>query len=248
MKKTILFITLIFANLFLIPSLGLAQRDFLFERIVVFGASISARYGSYKEGVLSILFGKLGSQDSPADWLAKNFSTRGEVYLNFARANSSGRIQIEGLLANPSLEFQRASLLISVDGLMKDAQDGKCEEVVDFVHQLTKYSQDRNLPLVLGNLPSINSDTVDPLLRYVGWKPVASSCRDQINKSLRMQCLPERGCFILDLDQLYRDLENDTVFYQGQKLKLSDLSFDGLHLTPLGAQFLGESIYSLFRN
>ncbi len=243
-EKRIIFLIVMFQCLIV----SAQERSEPFERIYVFGASISARYSGYWDGFNSILFGKLGQQDGPADWLAKQYSSNHQVYINVARADTPGRIEIEHELKQPSPRFLNATSYISVDGLAKDAQTGKCEESLLFINQLIEFGQRWKKPVVLGNLPDVKPDHVDPELKQLGWRPFDPQCMNRINSLLSRVCTPKSFCYLLDLKAIYSEIESETLIYEGKVVQAKDVTFDGLHLTDLGAEILGRRIEKMISN
>lgn len=149
----------------------------LFERPFIFGASISAGYGTLSDGVNAIATLKaneyisssfaakpLGSNPDPVTRLARTYHPNPQItniseIINIMEHSSIGADQFISYANDSAKEpnLAKSSVIVSVDGLYWPTIYGDDCSTTDYAIQGTRavirYAHNRGIPLLLGNVP-----------------------------------------------------------------------------------------------
>ncbi len=159
--------------------------------------------------------------------------------------------------------YERSSVLIGIDAFFIDATTGDycggTESIAPFVDKV--YNDGK--VLILGNVPLEDRSTFSYLMQLF-MLPQNESCRQTINHRLKQYCVPEKNCYLVDLEAIVHELvvTRHYTLKDGTKVYL-DVSGtnkgksrarvspqlvvrpDGVHLSARGVQLVVEDILSM---
>jgi hypothetical protein len=162
---------------------------------------------------------------SPGDRLSRRFTDAKNI-LNVARGGRPGRDHMP--LLKPSLVKDR-SIILAMDFMFWDTTLDKPAASLAALDQLLELGQSRGIPVVLGDVPEL-------LTGRQGLRP-------QINKYIHSKCVKDNGCYLLELDQLHKQVKRDQhLEIKGRKYRFPELVPDGLHLADVAGEYLADFI------
>lgn len=225
------------------------------ERPFIFGASISSGYEEMADGIRANLVNLVGlsyrSQfnPDPTTSLSKRYF-RGPFITNIAEMvntmpNSAyGHRQLHSYLKqhqnNPQklFDLKNATVLSSIDGFYWPAGDGQCQEAVQGANFIINLAKKNNQALILATVPEEDPQYVDMILRNIGWYPPEKECVEMINAFLKQNCKGEDQCYLIDIHETVRALNNEGIQFENRTVKSFDLRSDGVHLTKTGVRYI----------
>lgn len=246
------------------------QKACTFKKTIVIGASISANTAMnipmYYTGIQALALirgvfsiGYFGP--GPHHQLLSDYANQGlfaKIYRNYSVMFTNepeywGSAQIFKLIKGSERPaFDRSSLIIGVDAFYWDAIQENCGEhprsAENAIIQLVNEAREKKIKLILGNVPDEEPKSVIIDSERLGipglWYKPDVTCALSINATLERVCLPENGCYVVDLYSMAARLN------EGKKLSLKDgsawglyrLRPDGVHLSFKGSRYVAEQI------
>ena len=232
----------------------------IFEKPLIFGASISAGFGVSEDPRFTRAPEELrnhpleghfyGPRLSPETVLANDLLGAPNI-INISELNHTlplrghGDRQFFSFVNNSQNHETVASVTVfsSMDAFYWPAGDanGSCLGVVENLGRMLEFSQNRSVPIILATVPDEDPSLVNFLLTRTGaWYPPNRTCLTEINGALKSRCSPESGCYLVDLHQVVADLNNPEagVEFRGETYFYSDFRFDGVHLNDIGTEYI----------
>ncbi len=185
----------------------------VFSRPLIFGASVSAGYGT----------------PGPGDVAGRMLKPR-ENITNIAKNGAQGRY-FKNL--NPQ-SISKYTVLIGVDFMFWDSALNDPTESIMALRHLVWSANKAGVPLILGDVPMLS-----PIFQR-------EAVRVRINQEIHAQCRASRHCFVIGMEKLHRQAQNEGVAINGRIFHVRDLmAFDGLHLTALASHYIARLILGL---
>lgn len=225
----------------------------MLTRPFVFGASISAGYSGFSDGIAGMMTGGSyhGTNSDPTTLLAKSVVKNAEVtniaeIINTLPGNATGFIQIKRAMKDPDLreKIKKTTLLSSIDGFYWPMVFGWCDDAEKGARYLIDLAAKLGKPIVLGTVPKEDPNKVDPSFRAF-WSPPQPACSRRLNKYLKDNCHLEKGCYLVDMERYVAQLNSTGIMYHGKRVYYNDIRADGVHLSKLGLQWAQEELVGI---
>ena len=169
---------------------------------------------------------------SPGKLLGRRITTPGDVRV-LARGGAPGREMISRL--NSDILKDR-SIIVALDFLFWDSAIREPREPsLRALSRLIETARAARIPLILGDIPELLAG--------------AQASRVALNEAIRATCRPERSCYVIGLDQLYRTVQSQGyLLMEGERLALKEVLPDGLHLSPKASEYIAQMILDALRS
>lgn len=219
----------------------------VFKEPIMFGASVSAGYGGIPDGIAGRLSRGLyhGNNLNPIAEMQRIYhpgpSTNLSEMVGGMPDSGNGVHQLKRLLRTPAgrQKFANCSVLGGIDAFYWPSVEAPCKDTLADVDYLISLAAREKKPLILGNLPIENPAQISPILVAAGWKPPPANCVAQLNAKMKKECKSENQCYLVNINSMVKKLNSPSgVVYGRQRLFSRDVRFDGIHLTPIGRQYI----------
>lgn len=122
---------------------------------------------------------------------------------------------------------QDRSIILAVDFLFWDSTLSETGPSVKALDQLVGYAEERELPLVLGEIPEL--------------LPGRQGQRMALNEAIKTRCSRYKLCFLMPFDTLHRQILSEGFLeIKGKKYTIRELVPDGLHLSSPATEYLAD--------
>jgi|GEM_PF-5968226 len=248
--------------------LTVEQKACTFKNTVLIGASITANTAmsiplyhtavsamALRKGVFLLPpFGASPSSFLLMGYAKTGFFSSGWKNYSVMFTNSEehlGSSQIRALVEGSERQvFNSASAIIGIDAFYWDAIFDNCgtgpTSAEQSIERLIQEARAKNIKMILGNVPYEDPSQVIIDSESIGieglWYRPKAACVASINDTLQRECVPQNGCYLIDLNDMATRLNN------GEKLKLKNgavyglysLRPDGVHLSTNGSIYVAE--------
>lgn len=186
-------------------------KDALHKPLII-GASVSADYGS----------------PSPGKKLALEFTPSHQI----RTIAFSGRPGLQVLQHLKAQDLHDRTIVIGVDLFFWDSLIPLPQASLAALERLVNLSQERDIPLVLGNIPSL--------------LPALQPSRLALNRAMEAACASYKKCMILPFDSYLQQLMREgSLPFENRRYGFRELLPDGLHVGPIGSAYLGQKLGEL---
>lgn len=181
----------------------------VFQKPLILGASVSANYFT----------------DSPGRTLALRHTDSKNV-LTIARNGQPGSETLKEVNLNT---LKDRTVVIGVDLFFWDSTKPNAKESVAALQRLMSQVKQKNIPIVLGEIPTLMPNTQPSLMA--------------LNDAIRDACENYDKCHVLPLNKiLHQVLTDGYLKHFGKKYQLEELIPDGLHLVKPASEYLADRI------
>lgn len=232
----------------------------VFERPLIFGASISAGYKDIFDNTEAIFemtkakfqgipFSYVGSNPGPVTRLSEHYfnnpviTNRAEIVNTMEHSGRAGdqfvayqnQMLIEG-------REEESTLIASLDGLYwstihTDAENcGGTHYGINGMRRLIQYAYQSHRPILLGSVPDEDPEKVLSGIT-AGWAPPKKKCLKIANDFLNRECLREKKCYVVDIHKMVQDLKGEIneddeegIWYLNNLYSYHEVRADGVHL------------------
>jgi len=185
----------------------------ILHRPLIVGASISGDYLT----------------QSPGKLLALRFTETEKINV-IAAKGMPGRDIMKQV---SKLSLKDRSAVIGVDLFFWDSFAPNTHETLKAVDKIVNLAVEKNIPLVLGEVPLL--------------MPSRQASLPTINDKILEACKKYSQCYMLPLNSIFRKvLADGYILHEGKKHPLEVLMPDGLHIAKPASEYLADQIHKLF--